>query len=114
MAETPDAGRVRLDKWLWAARFFKTRTLAADAIAGGKVDVNGERAKRAKPLQIGDTLADHGFRQTQTLSGRSEALRLRRAQKGDHLLQPAHGIGSEFRTVFFRIARLSTLWERYR
>ncbi len=56
MADTPDAGRVRLDKWLWAARFFKTRTLAAEAIAGGKVDVNGERAKRAKPLQIGDAL----------------------------------------------------------
>ena len=56
MAETPDSGRVRLDKWLWAARFFKTRTLAADAIAGGKVDVNGDRAKRARPLQIGDTL----------------------------------------------------------
>jgi ribosome-associated heat shock protein Hsp15 len=53
MAEAPDSGRVRLDKWLWAARFFKTRTLAADAIAGGKVDVNGDRAKRARPLQIG-------------------------------------------------------------
>jgi ribosome-associated heat shock protein Hsp15 len=56
MAEAPDSGRVRLDKWLWAARFFKTRTLAADAIAGGKVDVNGDRAKRARPLQAGDTL----------------------------------------------------------
>jgi ribosome-associated heat shock protein Hsp15 len=56
MAEAPDSGRVRLDKWLWAARFFKTRTLAADAIAGGKVDVNGDRAKRARPLQVGDTL----------------------------------------------------------
>ena len=47
-------GRVRLDKWLWAARFFKTRSLAADAITGGKVDVNGERAKPAKGLQVGD------------------------------------------------------------
>jgi ribosome-associated heat shock protein Hsp15 len=46
--------RVRLDKWLWAARFFKTRSLAADAIAGGKVQVNGDRAKRARPLQVGD------------------------------------------------------------
>ena len=46
--------RVRLDKWLWAARFFKTRALAADAIAGGKVQVNGDRAKRARPLQPGD------------------------------------------------------------
>ncbi|MDP9203029.1 MAG: RNA-binding S4 domain-containing protein [Gemmatimonadota bacterium] len=48
--------RVRLDKWLWAARFFKTRALAADAVESGKVEVNGERAKRAKQLQVGDSL----------------------------------------------------------
>ena len=47
---------VRLDKWLWAARFFKTRSLATDAVAGGKVDVNGERAKPAKPIKPGDEL----------------------------------------------------------
>jgi len=47
-------GKVRLDKWLWAARFFKTRSLAAEAIDGGKVDVNGDRAKRAKLIQAGD------------------------------------------------------------
>jgi ribosome-associated heat shock protein Hsp15 len=52
MTETDD--RVRLDKWLWAARFYKTRSLAAEAIAGGKVQVNGERVKRAKPVQPGD------------------------------------------------------------
>jgi ribosome-associated heat shock protein Hsp15 len=46
--------RVRLDKWLWAARFFKTRAIAADAIESGKVEVNGDRAKRAKQLQVGD------------------------------------------------------------
>jgi len=45
---------VRVDKWLWAARIFRTRALAAAAIAGGKVQVNGARAKRAKPLQVGD------------------------------------------------------------
>ncbi|HET9796709.1 MAG TPA: RNA-binding S4 domain-containing protein [Gemmatimonadaceae bacterium] len=49
-------GRVRMDKWLWAARFFKTRALAADAGAAGKVLVEGERAKPAKLLQIGDEL----------------------------------------------------------
>jgi ribosome-associated heat shock protein Hsp15 len=48
--------RVRLDKWLWAARFFKTRSMAADAVETGKVEVNGERAKRAKHLQVGDSL----------------------------------------------------------
>jgi ribosome-associated heat shock protein Hsp15 len=48
--------RVRLDKWLWAARFFKTRAIAVDAIDGGKVEVNGERAKRAKQLQAGDSV----------------------------------------------------------
>jgi ribosome-associated heat shock protein Hsp15 len=48
--------RVRLDKWLWAARFFKTRALAADAIESGKVEVNDERAKRAKQLQVGDSV----------------------------------------------------------
>lgn len=45
---------VRVDKWLWAARFFKTRSLAAEAIDGGKVQVNGERAKPAKALRPGD------------------------------------------------------------
>src|SRR3954469_22099444 len=53
MDET-SVGKVRIDKWLWAARFYKTRALAAEAIAGGKVQVNGERVKRAKPLQVGD------------------------------------------------------------
>ena len=47
---------VRLDKWLWAARFFKTRAIAAQAIGSGKVEVNGERAKRAKLLRAGDVV----------------------------------------------------------
>ena len=45
--------RCRLDKWLWAARFFKTRSLAADAIETGKVHVDGERAKSAKEVRLG-------------------------------------------------------------
>lgn len=51
---TDPEDRTRVDKWLWAARFYKTRSLAAEAIAGGKVQVNGDRVKRAKPLQVGD------------------------------------------------------------
>ena len=47
---------VRLDKWLWAARFYKTRGLAAEAIEGGKVELNGDRAKRSKNLKAGDEL----------------------------------------------------------
>jgi ribosome-associated heat shock protein Hsp15 len=49
-------GSVRLDKYLCAARFFKTRALAAQAISAGKVDVNGVRAKPAKSLAVGDRL----------------------------------------------------------
>ena len=47
---------VRLDRWLWAARFFKTRALASAAIGGGKVHVNGARAKAAKQIRTGDAL----------------------------------------------------------
>lgn len=46
----------RIDKWLWAARFFKTRTLAAEAVNGGKVHVGGERVKPARNLHPGDRL----------------------------------------------------------
>jgi ribosome-associated heat shock protein Hsp15 len=48
--------RVRIDKWLWAARFFKTRALAAEAVQGGKVHVNGARVKPARALCVGDRL----------------------------------------------------------
>jgi ribosome-associated heat shock protein Hsp15 len=47
---------VRIDKWLWAARFFKSRTLAAAACSGGKVDVNGDAAKPARAVRPGDLL----------------------------------------------------------
>ncbi|HEX6928340.1 MAG TPA: S4 domain-containing protein [Gammaproteobacteria bacterium] len=48
--------RIRLDKWLWAARFFKTRVLAQAAVNGGKVHVNGERVKPARHVEAGDRL----------------------------------------------------------
>ncbi|MCL7488568.1 MAG: S4 domain-containing protein [Desulfobulbaceae bacterium] len=48
--------KVRIDKWLWAARFFKTRSMAAKAVSGGHVHVNGSRVKPARLVQAGDTL----------------------------------------------------------
>jgi ribosome-associated heat shock protein Hsp15 len=53
------ADRLRLDKWLWAARFFKTRSLAAQAIEGGRVRLNGERPKPAKDVKPGDEVVVH-------------------------------------------------------
>lgn len=54
MGQPDDSDRVRLDKWLWAARFYKTRSLATEAVDGGKVEVNGDRAKPAKAIKPGD------------------------------------------------------------
>jgi len=48
---------MRIDKWLWAARFFKTRSAAQQAVEGGRVKVGGERVKPAKALQVGDELS---------------------------------------------------------
>lgn len=54
MSNTLD--KVRVDKWLWAARFFKTRGVASDAIKGGKVELNGFKPKPSKTLSVGDKL----------------------------------------------------------
>jgi ribosome-associated heat shock protein Hsp15 len=52
----PAEQRLRIDRWLWAARFFKTRTQAADAVNGGKVHLNGSRVKPAKEIREGDAI----------------------------------------------------------
>ncbi len=57
MAVTEAGGHARIDKWLWAARFFKTRALAAEAVAGGRVHLNGARAKPGKLVHIGDQVS---------------------------------------------------------
>lgn len=49
-----ESAAVRIDKWLWAARFFKTRSLATDAVNGGHVHLNGQRVKPARPVRAGD------------------------------------------------------------
>ena len=51
-----DTAKFRIDKWLWAARFFKTRSLAAQALDGGKVRLNRQRVKPAKEIHLGDVL----------------------------------------------------------
>ncbi len=58
MSDDGAAGE-RIDKWLWAARFYKTRSLAADAVNGGKVHLDGQRVKAARPVRVGSRLRIH-------------------------------------------------------
>ena len=56
MNDVPRTDKVRLDKWLWAARFFKTRSLSADEIGKGRVSVNGQAAKPSREVRAGDRI----------------------------------------------------------
>jgi len=66
LKQKADDEALRLDKWLWAARFYKTRALAAECIDKGRVQVNGQTAKRSRELRVGDLVA------------------LRRGERGEH------------------------------
>lgn len=57
MTSDASGAKVRLDKWLWAARFFKTRSLSADEIGKGRVQVNGQAAKASRDVRVGDLIA---------------------------------------------------------
>ena len=90
---------MRVDKWLWAARLFKTRVAASEAICGGKVHLNGERVKPARRLRTGDCLKitrgqeqmtievkglnsqRRPYREAQLLYAESEESRIRREQE---------------------------------
>lgn len=84
-AEPPGPSAMRLDKWLWAARLFKTRKLAAEAIQGGKVHVGGDRVKAARRIRIGEvlkvtrgqscmTLVIHGLNERRRPASEAQAL----------------------------------------
>lgn len=104
---------VRIDKWLWAARFFKTRSMATDAVDGGKIRLNGERIKPARGVKVGDKLdIDNGSTEwevvvdglaeqrgsaaiAQTLYTETEESILRREQKAEQrkfFREPAEAI----------------------
>ena len=107
MAEDND--RIRLDKWLWAARFYKTRSIAADAVEGGKVVVNGARVKPARALKVGEELVIRTLSAVFTvhvqelcvrrgsakdaarLYTETERSKLEREQTGQYRLQPHPG-----------------------
>jgi ribosome-associated heat shock protein Hsp15 len=112
--DTP-TGKLRLDKWLWAARFFKTRSLAKAAIEGGKVRLDGQRVKVSKEISVGDTLqvrqgwdekvvvvqalsdqrrgapeAQALYRETEESMGKREAEAAARKAAGGMIERPAH------------------------
>lgn len=78
---------LRLDKWLWAARFFKTRSAAAEAVTGGKVHLNGHRIKPARAVRPGDELAIRRGAQLMTVIVRDIASQRRPAPEAQRLYE---------------------------
>ncbi len=87
MTGTDDRARLRIDKWLWAARFYKTRSLAAEAVAGGKVHLNGARVKPARTVQPGDELRIHRGDEEFVVTVRAVASQRRPASEAQRLYQ---------------------------
>src|SRR5215831_14110284 len=107
----PDAplARVRLDKWLWAARFFKTRSAAAQAVDGGKIDVNAERAKRAHGVQVGETVTVRRPPYEETAASREAREKLAYQLKNAPTLT-FHGVGRPTKRDRREIERLKNRW----
>ena len=86
---TADGAKHRLDKWLWYARFYKTRSLATAAISGGKVHLNAERVKPAHPVRIGDRITPvaPGRRRRVRDAGDSRSAGAPPRRRGPHYLE---------------------------
>jgi len=96
---------MRLDKWLWAARFYKTRSQATAEVDGGHVEVNGERAKPAKQIKVGDTLRVRMNQSTFVLTVRAFAERRGPAKEAQQLYEES----AESRAERDRLAELRRL-----
>ena len=129
----PPLARQRLDKWLWAARFFKTRSLAKAAIEGGKVHLAGQRVKVSKEISVGDTLqirqgwdekivevqalceqrrgapeAQQLYRETASSIARREAEAAARKAAGGMIDRPAHRPSKKQRRQIHRFKDVSS------
>ena len=98
---------VRIDRWLWAARMFKTRSIAADAVRGGKVQVNGTRAKPSKEVRSGDEVRVTQGQISRTLIVRAVSERRGPASEAVHLYEETRESieQRELRTAELRVAR---------
>ncbi len=76
---------MRIDKWLWAARFFKTRSVASTAVSGGKVHLNGERIRPARMVRLGDTLEITRGQQSMTVKVNALNAKRRPAKEAQNL-----------------------------
>jgi ribosome-associated heat shock protein Hsp15 len=90
-SEEIESSRVRLDKWLWAARFFKTRNLAIEAINGGKIHLNQQRIKPAKEIHLGDEVRIRKGNLELTVIVKTLSIQRRSATEAAHLYEETAG-----------------------